>query len=530
MKNERKKQSLDVGPTTPLTSLPGSLDPILFAQARLDEIKILTKELSSSSSGNRRVFQTVPRHMRRRAASYNMKRLPRRLINRCILENSKNPSSSHSGIGKKPSCCRRKSRRTFSFQERSSTPNRMWLNTHLFHCKRAKMIIKWNHSIPFKVNEKCLRACVRASTNTSPPLNQHSSERPVIKFPSIQIPSLHTFITDKSYFKLISLKKSDFPSSISFTVPSSNIHIPSIGIIDFIIPSNTCDDDNIIFIVHPTIVPFLPQQKELQQNFSIFSLRGNGSLKTLSVQYPILSSLSVPSLSKEARRSSSSSNWTKIIIIDSNTKLIVNSTTSHPTKDKKLLFNYALLIDGNPSFGIKGEDVLKCWKTLVRQRGVRFGALLECNWVEEEIFHLLSEANPLLPLPSLSSDPIFSKEVNPFLFLEWAKEEDHKRIEKMNLRPPSKRNNVLKFEEFTSSSYRMMRIEISNGSRMKSGDPIKNDADTDDVSSICGIVLKGEYYWSIGRCAGIALIIADSCSSCSLSINGKKCLLKGLFI
>lgn len=51
-----------------------------FVKARLQEINLLSKELEQAKySATRRVFQQLPRHMRRRAASYNIKRLPVRL-------------------------------------------------------------------------------------------------------------------------------------------------------------------------------------------------------------------------------------------------------------------------------------------------------------------------------------------------------------------------------------------------------------------------------------------------------------------
>lgn len=49
-----------------------------FAQARAAEISAMLKAVAQKSS-NSLVFQTLPRHMRRRAMSHNVKRLPRRL-------------------------------------------------------------------------------------------------------------------------------------------------------------------------------------------------------------------------------------------------------------------------------------------------------------------------------------------------------------------------------------------------------------------------------------------------------------------
>lgn len=70
-----------------LASIPGLLDPLQFAKARTAEVLLLKKEIQESAlRGTRRVFQTLPRSMRRRAASYNMKRLPVRLRQKALQE------------------------------------------------------------------------------------------------------------------------------------------------------------------------------------------------------------------------------------------------------------------------------------------------------------------------------------------------------------------------------------------------------------------------------------------------------------
>lgn len=49
-----------------------------FAEARATELSCMVKALRSKG-GSKRTFQLLPRHMRRRAMSHNVKRLPRRL-------------------------------------------------------------------------------------------------------------------------------------------------------------------------------------------------------------------------------------------------------------------------------------------------------------------------------------------------------------------------------------------------------------------------------------------------------------------
>lgn len=67
--------------------IPNSVDVKDFARSRINEINLITKELDQAKySSTRRVFQQLPRHMRRRAASYNIKRLPTRLRLRAIEE------------------------------------------------------------------------------------------------------------------------------------------------------------------------------------------------------------------------------------------------------------------------------------------------------------------------------------------------------------------------------------------------------------------------------------------------------------
>ena len=67
--------------------LPNAVDAKDFSNSRLNEIKLISKELEHAKySSTRRVFQQLPRHMRRRAASYNIKRLPTRLRLRAIEE------------------------------------------------------------------------------------------------------------------------------------------------------------------------------------------------------------------------------------------------------------------------------------------------------------------------------------------------------------------------------------------------------------------------------------------------------------
>ena len=67
-------------PTGVVSKAPRGINASEFAESRALEIHNMMQALSSASKqSNKRVFQSLPRHMRRRAASHNSKRMPVRL-------------------------------------------------------------------------------------------------------------------------------------------------------------------------------------------------------------------------------------------------------------------------------------------------------------------------------------------------------------------------------------------------------------------------------------------------------------------
>ena len=68
-------------------SVTGELDVASFVKAREYEINALEKSMQNTRHGlTTRAFQQVPRKMRRRTASHNVKRVPRRLRQRAEKE------------------------------------------------------------------------------------------------------------------------------------------------------------------------------------------------------------------------------------------------------------------------------------------------------------------------------------------------------------------------------------------------------------------------------------------------------------
>ena len=67
-------------PVGVVSKAPRGINASEFAESRALEIHNMMQALSSASKqSNKRVFQSLPRHMRRRAASHNSKRVPVRL-------------------------------------------------------------------------------------------------------------------------------------------------------------------------------------------------------------------------------------------------------------------------------------------------------------------------------------------------------------------------------------------------------------------------------------------------------------------
>lgn len=72
--------------------LPNKLDVPMYLQARENEIMVLEQAMIKSKSiGSTRIFQNLPRSMRRRTASHNVKRIPKRMRWKALKEMGINP-------------------------------------------------------------------------------------------------------------------------------------------------------------------------------------------------------------------------------------------------------------------------------------------------------------------------------------------------------------------------------------------------------------------------------------------------------
>ncbi|XP_044269654.1 ribonucleases P/MRP protein subunit POP1 isoform X1 [Tribolium madens] len=141
--------------------LPSNISLSKFVACRSQEIQMMKNSLLSQS-GSKLAFQTLPKHMRRRAMSHNVKRLPRRLrqIHLNQMKKSGMPNQQ-----KRPSRkYRRKPRNLLEEYTKRANKKYKWLQTHIWHAKRFHMVEKWGYKLPYHACDKAFRACYRAMT------------------------------------------------------------------------------------------------------------------------------------------------------------------------------------------------------------------------------------------------------------------------------------------------------------------------------------------------------------------------------
>ncbi|KAM9308441.1 ribonucleases P/MRP protein subunit POP1 [Gastrophryne carolinensis] len=143
--------------------LPKAITATMFAQARAAEINAMVKAVSQKSS-NSLVFQSLPRHMRRRAMGHDIKRLPRRLRELAKKEMEK---TVHQKKDQPKSKCRKARRRhgnlllEFNRRQRKN----IWLETHIWFTKRFHMLKKWGYCLADRPTMKSYRTCYRAMSS-----------------------------------------------------------------------------------------------------------------------------------------------------------------------------------------------------------------------------------------------------------------------------------------------------------------------------------------------------------------------------
>ncbi|XP_014210290.1 ribonucleases P/MRP protein subunit POP1 [Copidosoma floridanum] len=138
--------------------LPKEAHIMKLATARASEMAAMTFSLKNPQQ-TKMIFQKLPIHMRRRVMSHNAKRMPRKLRNYHLSQMSK------SGLPpktKRPSRKYRRRPKNLLSEYNRRQRNKLWLETHIWHAKRFKMIEKWGFKLPNHSNDRCFRANYRA--------------------------------------------------------------------------------------------------------------------------------------------------------------------------------------------------------------------------------------------------------------------------------------------------------------------------------------------------------------------------------
>ncbi|KAG6900179.1 hypothetical protein C0993_001891 [Termitomyces sp. T159_Od127] len=148
-----------------LNGLPSAIDVEKFAEARAFEIDAMHNAMkNASASSTSRAWQALPRHLRRRAASHDVRRVPLRLREKARAEmdplRKKILGRSIPKLGKN-----KRLNRSELLARRQR--DKLWLETHIWHAKRMKMDNMWGYRLAVQPTEKSYRPSHRASVHGS---------------------------------------------------------------------------------------------------------------------------------------------------------------------------------------------------------------------------------------------------------------------------------------------------------------------------------------------------------------------------
>ncbi|KAG8925284.1 hypothetical protein FRC01_010406 [Tulasnella sp. 417] len=147
-----------------LKGLPNSIDVEKFVEARSFEVGAMQKAMQTArEDASKRVWQTLPRHMRRRTASHDSTRVPVRLREKARAE--MDPAKKRKKLNALPKRGKTDIGRTAKLLKRQQ--DKTWLETHIWHAKRMKMENLWGHRLAIHPTEKAFRPSHRAALHAS---------------------------------------------------------------------------------------------------------------------------------------------------------------------------------------------------------------------------------------------------------------------------------------------------------------------------------------------------------------------------
>lgn len=148
--------------------LPGAVDVERAVNARAFEIRAMQAAMrSASAAASTRAFQSLPRHLRRRAASHDPRRVPKRL--RAKAQAEIDPNDPAVKLRRRRAKLRsraagaRSGGQSVTDRWRQRQIDKAWLETHVWHAKRMKMDTLWGHRIALTPTLKSHRPAFRAA-------------------------------------------------------------------------------------------------------------------------------------------------------------------------------------------------------------------------------------------------------------------------------------------------------------------------------------------------------------------------------
>lgn len=149
-----------------------SIDVVDFSVTRAAELRAL-REAVAAISGNRRVFQQLSWHARRRTMSHSARRMPVRLRaahERRLAKQSGGGKKKEKKSGVEGKMRMKKYRKKVGFLEamrKLKGAKKGWLETHVWHAKRFRMEDMGAYKVAAKCNDRGGRSCFKAVKNAS---------------------------------------------------------------------------------------------------------------------------------------------------------------------------------------------------------------------------------------------------------------------------------------------------------------------------------------------------------------------------
>ena len=145
-----------------------SLAPVVrtvdLARERDPQISKMIDNMENSKPSHKRLFQKLPKHLRRRAMSYDIRKVPKSMrtgtiesqVNSAADAKAKNKPSGRDKMKYRPNSERLMSHRNREFR---------WLETHLWHAKRFHMGEMWGWKVPLAPTMKQTRNLIRMTAD-----------------------------------------------------------------------------------------------------------------------------------------------------------------------------------------------------------------------------------------------------------------------------------------------------------------------------------------------------------------------------